>query len=451
MAGGLGETQLQQLLRLTCAENERLLNENQTSKNETKALKCENEALQLEARTLENDGKLLKDENRALKAKVATLEEEKDMLRLGGHAQGNPRAMRRREQQVPQSKEQVLKVENGASTAESGSLKERQRQVGSAQPKTHAAQVQENSLPPLQDDVDPNDASGSSHPDRQLKRIIIKIDSDDDDLEVQQTKKIRYSTAETRNWKQSDGSRSNLSAMGKQSQAFNLSAIHQQNTDVDDSNADNATLAANHNNSATPGRARSASLLDTTVERSNIVATGTNAVEPEVDLAKVPADRNNQNELSISMLAFDEQGSSFLLDKAHEPAGLRSLVAQTLEPFPEYFVRAKSEKGFHTSWESVARRTTQCIRAACRTDRTRHALNDSSHTTCKGCFNACLPCMRSGTAPSSIYVVPLPAGARVGVKHDELAYYIYPEKSASVKVERDGGKMWKEDKKAPRQ
>ncbi|KAK5696467.1 hypothetical protein LTR97_007769 [Elasticomyces elasticus] len=148
---------------------------------------------------------------------------------------------------------------------------------------------------------------------------------------------------------------------------------------------------------------------------------------------------------SVRVLAFDEQGKAYILNKADEPMGLRNLITTTEDSATELFERHRIGKiNTDSSWEDRAKVATGCVRQWCRDDSTYFALQDPQHAACLRCFNARLPCLRyEMNEPSpGFYAVPLPAAARIGVGRDQLAYYICEGVEKNTALEKRVGNVW---------
>ncbi|KAK5684067.1 hypothetical protein LTS10_003931 [Elasticomyces elasticus] len=181
---------------------------------------------------------------------------------------------------------------------------------------------------------------------------------------------------------------------------------------------------------------------DTQAPRTEDERTGTASIE---EMATRPIESFRKRSSSVRVLAFDEQGKTYILNKTDEPMGLRNLITTAESSATELFERHRIGKiNTDSSWEDRAKVATGCIRQWCRDDSTYFALKDPQHAACQRCFNARLPCMRyDKTEPSrGIYIVPLPAAARIGVDRDKLKYYICEGVEKNTGLEKRVGHVW---------
>ncbi|KAK5720656.1 hypothetical protein LTR15_006616 [Elasticomyces elasticus] len=176
--------------------------------------------------------------------------------------------------------------------------------------------------------------------------------------------------------------------------------------------------------------------------------------EADVSVVEDAQQQDDSCTLSVRVLAFDEQGKTFILNATDEPAGLRALITTTEVLLKEEFDKHRSGKqnNNYSSWEDCGRRTAMCVRQFCCNDTTESALENAKYAACRRCFNARIPCIRHDKSQPSrgMYVVPLPAAARAKAGRDQLAYYVYQGEGKNAELEKVTGEIWLKRKKRDR-
>ncbi|KAK4899938.1 hypothetical protein LTR27_002699 [Elasticomyces elasticus] len=384
----LGGPQLQRVLDLTLAENERLMDEYNHLRAEMQAQKVEIQTLREEAQTLEQ----------ATQMRVQTFEEVNDASRLDDEARDERHS-------TEALAVNTLKTESEALSIDHWSSVEDHLQSGNqnARPKTPGRQVQAKESEQAPHSCHSTKVQHSARRERSVKRESIEIESDDDTT-LPQPKRARPVSAEVEISDQPHLHHSTIATTDEQPRPLG------------DSNVVRSGVA----DSATPEDRRTE--------------------EASAMLAEDEAFSTHQSvEISdVGVLAFDNRGDTYILAKEAEPCGLRALISQTEESVASGFRKCWSKQlKKHSSWHSLVKSTTGCIRQVSRNDHTTPAVEGRMHTTCRRCFDLQLPYMRFDIQNPSrgIYVVPLPPSGRAGLGLKEIGYYIYPRPDAHQELE----------------
>ncbi|KAK5746257.1 hypothetical protein LTR17_000992 [Elasticomyces elasticus] len=375
-------------LTLSRAENERLSKEIEVFQHEQLLLTDEIDRLRARQPALEGESQGLKTDNARLLGEVE---------RLTATAE-----TRQRENDELRAESEALQRDNEALETEMRAAGQDHRLLSTS---FWALQVEkrtvEMQLRMLQDHPrlsNKETAAGGLDPPRTLKREVIEIDCEEDTTE----------------------------RAPKRQQSELATSMHE----------DKVTLPA-----LVPVQGVDSPRLDTPNPSAITTNSTTNL---DVEIADLPAEQAGRQPLAVKVLAFDQEGETYILGAARYPDGLPALIGDAEAVCEEAFEKHPHAKNRgYTSWREFAQSTQGCIRQFCRYGNTFNALQDPGRTACQRCFNARLPCLRydADDPICGIYVVPLPVATRVGVEPERLEYYVYPEANAQRKLQKDE-KIW---------
>ncbi|KAK5720657.1 hypothetical protein LTR15_006617 [Elasticomyces elasticus] len=295
----LGEGQVQQFLRLSCAENERLSKEIEVFQHRQQLLTDEIVTLRAGQQALENENQGLRTDNSRLLSEVEKLTvtaetrcRENDELRTESEALQRDNEALETEMRAAGQDSWLLKISFWALQVEKITVEMQLRTLqdcGSSTKSRDAAKASLHRPEALQRAPGPDDTTERA-PKRQHSELATSLCGDKTTLQVLVPDKV-----------------------------------------VDSPRLDNLNPSVITSNSTT---------------------------HPDVEIVDLPAEQDGRQPLAIKVLAFGQEGETYILDAARYPDGLPALIADAEAVCEEAFEKHPHAKNRgHTSWREFAQVT----------------------------------------------------------------------------------------------